>query len=158
MSGARDAITRLVHSYAERIDRGDFEGVAELLAHAALTVEGSEEVRRGRSEILRRYAETTRRYEDCGTPRTQHVTTNLIVDVDEGAGTATCRSYFTVLQQTPELSLQPIIAGRYHDAFERVEGEWRFSRRHIICDLFGDLSQHLLFDASALGGSRSPRS
>ena len=64
------------------------------------------------------FTSTTRRYPD-GTPRTKHVTTNLIVEVDDDAGTATGRSYFTVLQAVPGLPLQPIVAGRYHDRFVR---------------------------------------
>ncbi len=64
---------------------------------------------------------------------------------DEAAGTATCRSYYTVLQATPELPLQAVAAGRYHDRFERVDGEWRFSfRDYSLFDLPGNLSQHLM--------------
>jgi hypothetical protein len=75
------------------------------------------------------------------------VTTNPIIAVDEIAGTATCRSYCTVLQANPPaLTLQPVWAGRYHDDFERVDGEWRLVRRHFFPDLEGDLSQHLKFD------------
>ena len=81
-------------------------------------------------------------YED-GTPRTKHVTTNLILEVDENAGTAASRSYFTVLQQVGDAPLQPIVAGRYHDRFECVAGAWRFSERRIFIDLTGDLSRHL---------------
>jgi hypothetical protein len=44
---------------------------------------------------------------DDGTPRTKHVTTNIAVEVDEEAGTALARSYFTVLQALPDLPLQP---------------------------------------------------
>jgi hypothetical protein len=50
-----------------------------------------------------------------------------------------------VLQQTAEVPLQPIIAGRYHDEFRR-DVQWRFTRRHMIVDLVGDLSRHLLFE------------
>jgi hypothetical protein len=53
------------------------------------------------------------------------------------------RSYFTVFQALPDFPLQPIIAGRYHDAFERVDGTWRFADRLILSDLIGDLSRHL---------------
>lgn len=138
------AITHLLHAYAERVDEGDFAGVAELLAHADVTGEGSPVVRRGRDEVRAMYEGSTRRYPD-GTPKTKHVTTNAIVEVD--GDTASARSYFTVLQAVPgELALQPVIAGRYHDRFERVDGRWRFSARHMIPDLFGDLSHHLLFD------------
>jgi hypothetical protein len=82
------------------------------------------------------------RYDD-GTPRTKHVTTNVAVDADEAAGTATARSYFTVLQGVEGAPLQIIVAGRYYDAFERVDGDWRFTDRLIYSDLIGDLSRHL---------------
>ena len=73
--------------------------------------------------------------------------TNLIVDVDEGGETASSRSYFTVLQAVPgELALQPVIAGRYRHRYQRVEGGWRVTAMHIIIDLMGDLSRHMLFD------------
>ncbi len=58
----------------------------------------------------------------------------------------TARSYYTVLQQTDALALQPIIAGRYHDTFHRVQGEWCFETREMFVDLTGDLSHHLSFD------------
>ena len=80
---------------------------------------------------------------DDGTPRTKHVTTNLVVDVDEAGDAATAGAYFTVLQATVELPLQIIVAGRYADRFARVGGKWRFSERLIHMDLQGDLSRHL---------------
>jgi 3-phenylpropionate/cinnamic acid dioxygenase small subunit len=63
---------------------------------------------------------------------------------------ATARSRFTVLQQTAELPLQVIIAGRYHDRFECIDGAWHFSEREMKTELYGDLSRHLLFDAKLL--------
>jgi hypothetical protein len=134
----------LVFAYAERIDAGDFEGVADLFAAGRITVEGTDAVRAGRDDVLEMYRRSTRIYEDTGTPKTKHLTTNLVIEMDEGAGAAQARSYFTVLQATPDLALQPVIAGRYHDRFEREGGTWRFAERHMICDLFGDLSHHLL--------------
>ena len=136
------AIPKLIAQYAERIDAGDFAGVADLFADATVTAEGSDAVQRGAVEVRAMYEGWVRRYDD-GTPRTKHVTTNLVLDVDEDAGTATCRSYFTVLQQTDALPLQPIIAGRYHDEFARAGDAWHFTRRHMITDLVGDLSHHL---------------
>jgi hypothetical protein len=68
------------------------------------------------------------------------------VEIDAAAGTATARSRYLVLQATPKLPLQPIIAGRYRDRFERVESGWRFTLREIQIDLVGDLSEHLRFD------------
>ncbi len=53
------------------------------------------------------------------------------------------RCYFTVLQAVPGLPLQPILAGQYHDEFEQVDGDWRFTDRLILPDLLGDLSRHM---------------
>jgi 3-phenylpropionate/cinnamic acid dioxygenase small subunit len=137
-------IENLVYRYAERIDAGDLAGVAELFRHGRIeaapgvVVEGAENVRR-------LYEGSTRLYED-GTPRSRHVTTNVIIEVDDDAGTAAARASYVVFQQTDELPLQPIIAGRYRDSFHRVEGEWCFDTRQMFVDLTGDLSRHLLFE------------
>ena len=47
-----------------------------------------------------------------------------------------------------EINMQKVsdLRSRYRDEFERVDGVWRFSRRHMYIDLVGDLSQHLLFE------------
>ena len=137
-------IENLVYAYAERIDAGDLAGVAELFRHGRIQaapgvlIEGPDAVRK-------LYEGATRLYED-GTPRTRHVTTNVAVEVDDDAGTATARSYYTVFQQSDELPLQPIIAGHYHDSFHRVDGRWAFDTREMFVDLTGDLSKHLLFE------------
>jgi len=137
-------IENLVYTYAERIDAGDLAGVAELFRHGRIEaapgviVEGAEKVRR-------LYEGSTRLYED-GTPRSRHVTTNVIIEVDDAAGTAAARASYVVFQQTDELPLQPIIAGRYRDTFHRVDGEWCFDTRQMVVDLTGDLSRHLLFE------------
>ena len=132
-----DAIAALVFTYAERVDAGDLDGMAALFAHSTYRshvheYDGAEELARVMKSRIILYD---------GTPRTKHVTTNLIVDVTGDAATA--RSYFTVFQQTPDLPLQPIVAGRYHDRFERVGGSWRFADRLVLVDLAGDLSRHL---------------
>ncbi len=44
---AGEAITKLIYTYAERIDLGDFAGVAELFEHATLTFEGFGDAVRG---------------------------------------------------------------------------------------------------------------
>ena len=87
-------------------------------------------------------------YED-GTPRTRHVTSNVLLQIDETAGTATGQCYVTVLQHTDELPLQVVFSGHYFDEFERVDGTWRFKSRRIRRPLLGDLSQHLRMFADA---------
>ncbi|MCW2655202.1 MAG: dioxygenase [Mycobacterium sp.] len=91
--------------------------------------------------MLRLWQALVIRYPD-GTPRTRHLVTNPIMDID--ADCATCRSYYTVLQQTDEFPLQVVVSGRYHDRFERVGGVWRFSYRdYTLIDFVGDTSHHL---------------
>lgn len=143
MSDSARLIENLVYAYAELIDAGDLTGVADLfrngriLASPGVVFEGADQVRS-------MYVAATRLYDD-GTPRTRHVTTNVAVEVAEDDLTATARSYYTVLQQTEEIPLQAIIAGRYRDTFHRVDGRWCFDTREMFVDLTGDLGHHLLF-------------
>lgn len=132
------AIAALVHAYAERIDAGDLDGVAELLAEAVWRSSSRPAGVRGRDAIRACYADVLL-YD--GVPATQHTVSNLVVDVRGDAATA--RSRFTVFQARPGFPLQPIIAGRYEDAFVRGDAGWRFSERTILVDLVGDLSHHL---------------
>lgn len=145
-------ITNLLHRYAELVDSGDFDGVGVLFARATLKLGDGKE---GNGADLGENMRTMVRLYPCGTPRTKHVVTNAIVEVDEAAGTAACRSYYSVLQQTETLPLQVICAGRYHDRFVRENGEWRFAERdYSLMDLIGDLSQHLLLPLPAQGNSK----
>lgn len=137
------AIENLVYTYAERIDAGDLAGVAALFAHGRIQAAPGV-LFEGPDQVLRMYEGSTRLYDD-GRPHTKHVTTNVIVEVDEAAGTATARSYYTVFQQTDALPLQPIISGRYHDSFHLIDGVWWFDTREMFVDQKGDLSQHLLY-------------
>ena len=138
-------IENLIYTYAERIDAGDLEGVAELLRNAEILAPGvSGEVTRGYEAILAMYRQSTRIYPDSGTPGTRHLTTNVIVEVD--GQQALARSCYTVIQATDALPLQPIISGRYHDAFALAEGRWEFRRRSLFVDLLGDCSAHLLYE------------
>ena len=141
MSGSRDAISELIFTYAERIDAGDLAGVAALFDGATYgSLQGGSY--RGSAALLEVLQRLVILYPD-GTPRTKHVATNLVIEVDEAAHTASARSYFTVLQATEELPMQPIVAGRYQDRFVRERGTWRFAERLIAMDLIGDLSRHL---------------
>ena len=137
------AITNLLYRYAELMDAGDFEGAAAMFEHADLILDHDTDTRTDAAGILEIWRSLVIVHDD-GTPRTKHVTTNPIVEVDEALGTATCRSYYTVLQQLGDGPLVPIVAGRYHDRFERVADEWRFSERdYSMMDLVGDVSRHL---------------
>jgi 3-phenylpropionate/cinnamic acid dioxygenase small subunit len=140
---AGDQIRNLLGLYCERIDAGDFAAVGELFAHGALATADGHELARGADRVAAFYARGTRLHDEL--PRTKHLVTNTVLDVDEEAGSATARSSYVVLQQVGTAPLQPIIAGRYHDDFERTDGAWRFAERRFFVDLQGDLSQHLAY-------------
>jgi ketosteroid isomerase-like protein len=143
-----EAITKLIYTYAERIDAGDFDGLGDLFADATLTFEGygDDAAVTGKDAVTRLYERSTRRYEN-GTPCTKHVMTNVIVDVADDGDSANSRSYFTVLQAVPgALALQPVIAGRYRHSYARNDDGWRVVSMHITIDLVGDLNHHMLFD------------
>ena len=68
--------------------------------------------------------------------------TNVTVEVDDGAGTATAFSFFTMVQAAPGFPLQIILAGATHDGFVLVDGRWQFVDRRVDVRLTGDLSAH----------------
>jgi 3-phenylpropionate/cinnamic acid dioxygenase small subunit len=140
---AETQITNLLYRYAECIDTGELTEAAALFEHARIRVGAEDTIDAAR---LLGIWKSLIVLHTGGTPRTMHVTSNPIIEVDEDAGTASCRSYYTVLQQTDELPLQTIVTGRYHDRFERVDGQWRFSYRDLtLIDMVGDVSHHLTY-------------
>ena len=142
MSRNNDEIRNLLFTYAARMDAGDFSGVADLFTDA--TYRGGGATFRGAGPLREVLAATVVLYD--GVPRTKHLTTNVIVDVDASEETAQARSYFTVLQALEDFPLQTIVAGRYEDRLVRSNGTWRFDDRLVLMELFGDLSHHLRID------------
>lgn len=140
-------IKNLIYRYADYIDRGDFEAVVALLGEAALVTadnRGAEVEILGDQAILDMYRQFARCYEDDGTPHTQHLTSNVIVDVEGDGQSASGRCYAMVFQALDDFPLQAVIGVRYHDKFLKEQDGWRFSRRRIEARLLGDLSRHLL--------------
>jgi len=141
---AHEAVRNLLGLYCERMDAGDWDGLGELFADAVLVDEQGTEIARGSDGVRRLYA-VTKAY--AGSPRTRHLTTNTVIEVDESSGTASARSAYVVFQAAPGLPLQPIITGRYRDRFRRGDdGAWSFAERSFSVDLVGDLSHHLPYE------------
>lgn len=141
------AIQKLIHSYPLHLDRGELDAMAELFRHADVYMGDLPPVRSDPAAVARAFRDFLRIYED-GTPRTRHITSNLIVELD-GPLRAKASSYVMVFQQTNELPLQPIIGGDYRDRFEKVDGVWRFVERYIGNDLYGNLSAHGKYQLAA---------
>lgn len=141
------AIDTLLMTYAEHVDAGRFAAVGAMFEHASYRIEHADGTLvssyRGADEV-QAFCEQTRLHPD-GTPRTRHLVTNVVIDVDGDRSGAGARSCATVLQQTDELPLQPIASGRYVDRFERVGDRWRFADRLVTGFLLGDRSQHVVW-------------
>jgi len=136
--GDIEEIEALVYGYAERIDAGDMEGVVDLFAHATWRSTLTGQVLRDRASVKAVYGRIAL-YDVA--PRTKHVITSLVVDVDGTSATGRCS--FSVLQGVvPGAPLQFVVAGRYFDRFERGPDGWRFADRLFVLDLGGDQSQH----------------
>jgi hypothetical protein len=118
------AIENLIASYAFLNDDADIAGLGELFANAVCTLDGT--TARGRHEV-ETLARTIINVGPDGRSTTSHEITNIILDIDEVAGTAVGRAYWTVYQAVSGSPRQPILAGRYHDRFQRRDGVWRFA-------------------------------
>ncbi len=140
MNDSRE-IENLIYTYAERIDAGDLSGVAGLFRYAEMITPAVSA--QGYDEILKIYKNATRIYSDTGTPKTRHLTSNVIININ--GSSAETRSCYTVFQATDDLPLQAIVGGRYMDMFLQTNGAWVFKRREITVDLLGDCSAHLLY-------------
>jgi 3-phenylpropionate/cinnamic acid dioxygenase small subunit len=137
--GDIDEIEALVYGYAERIDAGDMDGVVDLFAHATWRSGATGETLPDAAAVRAVY-DRIALYDD-GTPRTKHLITNLVLDID--GTTATGRCSFSVLQGVvPGEPLRFVVAGRYVDRFERGPDGWRFADRLFVAQLSGDQSAH----------------
>ncbi|MDP1805117.1 MAG: nuclear transport factor 2 family protein [Acidimicrobiales bacterium] len=139
-----DLIRNLLGQYCERLDAGDFEGVGGLFAHGRLAADSGHVLATGASEVTAFYERGTRRHE--GSPRTKHLVVDTVLDPAD-ADHVVARSSYVVLQAVAgALALQPIIAGRYVDRFERAGDGWRWTERQFSVDLLGDLAHHLVYE------------
>jgi ketosteroid isomerase-like protein len=143
---ARTAIENLLFGYAEAMDAGDFVGIGELFAKGRIVAPNGEITGEGKDAVRAIYEGSTRLFED-GTPKTQHVNTNLIFEFADDGRSAKVRSRFTVFQALPDFPLQPIITGHYADTFAYTDQDgWYFTERRMRPVLLGDLSRHLTFE------------
>jgi 3-phenylpropionate/cinnamic acid dioxygenase small subunit len=130
MLSAETQITNLLFTYAERIDAGDIDRLADLFAHAVLSGGGGEA--QGREGALTWFGGGG----DGQRRKTKHVTTNVIIELDDAGTRAEVRSVYHVLLEADDGKGCTIMtAGRYHDEIELVDGSWRFARREYIQDL-----------------------
>ena len=136
-----EAIRRLHHSYADAFDSGDLDGFAALFEHGTLHLRGVDEPATGSAAVRRLVERCVILYD--GTPATNHLMHNLIVDLDADGETARSSTYVQVLQALPDFPPQTIATGIYRDVLRRRDGAWTFHERVTDGSLRGDVSRHL---------------
>ncbi len=149
-SKATEDIRRIIMTYPEAVDRGNIEGIVDLLAGVRMCNSlGINAPEVPEADIPLLSAEDVRRiytgviiYED-GLPHTKHLITNIDVWFSDDRQTAFSQCCYTVIQGMHDFPLQVIIAGRYEDTFTRATGQWRLAIRREYADLVGDLARHV---------------
>jgi len=146
-----DHLRNLLYAYAEAIDAGDIAALRDLFAHAVITLDGGATWRGRHAGGDDSQPGPWRATASGGGPKgTKHLVTNVIVEFDPSGDAASTRSTFAVLQAMDGLPLQPIISGRYHDGFRRIDGAWHFTSRRYIVDLVGNAAPLLGIDDAQL--------
>jgi ketosteroid isomerase-like protein len=138
MSADQWQISNLIARYAELLNLGQIDEVAALFRHGRITSTMNSDVHEGSEAVAAMYRESVVLPERV--PDTLIFTTNLQIHVD--GDTATSKAYFMAVHQGSG-TVDVVLAGRYHDEFRRIDGDWWFDHRHMIPDLVGDLSTHL---------------
>jgi hypothetical protein len=138
MTADRDEIANLIARYAELLNLGQIEEVGALFEHGRITSEGNPNTYEGREGVTKMYRDSLVLGERV--PDTLIFTSNLQIHVEGEA--ATGKAYFMAMHEGPH-GLGPVLAGRYHDRYRRIDGTWWFEHRHMFPDLQGDLTTHL---------------
>ena len=158
------AINGIMVRIHQSLNQARWDDLAELFDGARLvtryTWSDTALVAEGGRRIADGYRATFRLHE--GLPRVQYTLTNVLIDGDDDAGTASSWSqYFAIAgnertwsgprgvdaeQGAAAARLEVFIGGRYEDEFRRVDGTWRLVQRTCHADFTGDRSHHLAVD------------
>jgi hypothetical protein len=141
-----DLLRNLLGCYCERVDAGDWDGVGALFADGRLATEDGTVLAAGAEAVAAFYRGITHLHD--GSPRTKHLVADVVIALEgDDDRRSVVRSSYLVLQAVEgALALQPIVAGRYVDSFERdvdADEGWVWRERRFTVDLQGDLSSHL---------------
>jgi 3-phenylpropionate/cinnamic acid dioxygenase small subunit len=153
---ATENIRRIILTYNELVDRGDFAGVGDLLDGVRIGGANGRKAPRIPDTDLRSMSapEIAATYrsamllDESGLPHAKHLVTNLDICFADDHRTAEARYYYTVLHGTKSSPLQPVISGRYQDEFRRDGDSWSLVARREYVDLVGDLSGYLSPDSA----------
>lgn len=136
-------IEQQIYRMGYHLEVGDFEAVGALLEDATLGADKiGRRVFRGAEEITAQYRRTNIVYPEGGR-RTKEIYTNVLIEIDLDAGTASSTTSFTVAQQIPNEPFALLVAGRYEDEWRQAGGRWRWADRYIVTQYHNDLNKHM---------------
>jgi hypothetical protein len=130
---AREEIRELIYEYGRTLDTRDFIAFSNLFAAATGTWDGGMGVATGRDAIFELMDSTIGHAPEPAEPRSHHVMTNIRIEVDGNAATATTKWIFVVPSANGEPRWQ--FLGHYDDEFVRQDGKWYFLRRKAFTDI-----------------------
>jgi hypothetical protein len=124
-------ITEVLYRWARAADRQDLGLLATVYHPGAMEDHG---IFAGTAESFVGWLE--RRWSDGHLPGTNHVITNVRIDVSSDRASATVESYFCVHMSFHLAGgvLDELLGGRYLDRFERRDGTWRITNRVCAYD------------------------
>ncbi|MBL7491163.1 nuclear transport factor 2 family protein [Frankia sp. AgB1.9] len=121
------AIHMTLARYCHRCDDADFEGLVALFTADAVFTYGNRSAH-GSAELLAFFRDTQSRPQQRG----KHLTVNEVYEPDGDRDDRVLAASDFVFLRFASGRLVPAIAGRYHDQFVRVDGEWRIARREVL--------------------------
>jgi SnoaL-like domain len=136
-------IERMIYEVGYALEAGDFTRVGELMGDATMGADRiGRKAFRGAKEIRDQYSRTNVVYPGRGRA-SKEIYHNVVVDIDLDANRARSVTSYTVAHQAPGEQFALIVAGRYEDEWERVEGTWRWYDRYIVVQYKNDLDRHM---------------
>jgi uncharacterized protein (TIGR02246 family) len=132
----KDAIRELMARYCHALDACKFGEVASLFAEDGewTTTYGKA---RGRTQIETLLASVVPMPGEG--PQRKHYITNIVVRLAAGEESASARSDYLVIRESPA-GLIPVMGGTYLDDFAKREGEWQFVRKELVHNITGDMA------------------
>jgi uncharacterized protein (TIGR02246 family) len=124
MSDEED-IRRLLASYSQLVDEGDYEGWAALFTVDGTFKPGSGEPALGRQAILALMTGSSHR---AGGRRTKHLCFNSLIEVKGGEATAVS-DYLVFARTSADEPWTARTSGRHHDRLVKVDRRWLFAER-----------------------------
>lgn len=124
----KQAITELIHAYANAADRHDHDKMRALYHPDAIDDHGH--FAKGPAmDFIDKLPEIQR---DMAILHHNITTVNLRLDGDRAEGEV----YILAMHQVhaPDRHFDVLIGGRYFDRYERRDGDWKFSYRAIVAD------------------------